>query len=851
MGEPAPRERTVADHERVAGDRVDALVRRLEGMPYADRRLPELRQLESLPEEELRSVIVLLFQVAANRPGVIDRLLRRLNRDTPSYAAFQALGAIPARSLRWTPGEAALLLHAFASILDGLEPYDEWRAASVATKPLAAAEAALREVGAEGMEAMRPSLEQVTDGLARFSMYSKTEAAMLRARYAALLGGAKTRVDPKLFDTNDTWGVDWSDRAAAIDGPLASLVSVLGLAAAVTPTARWRREAAELVKVDGAGAMLQAMLGMSVASQALREPVRHVWGDQTFISPFPPLGDANAIIVRGAIWAAALLGEPWVPSLLGEIGVHFGTSGGSSNVARDERLANAAAAALGSMTGRDAGAALGRMKAKVTNRNVSKQIAKALESAATRSGISASELLELAVPTLGLDAGGRREIPIAGHVAVIAIDGDTATLQFRDPTGKTSARPGSEIAASYKAAITAAKLELKEVQKGLAQERGRVEELFVEGREWALGDWRERYLDHPVTSTIGRRLIWSFLDGGATATALPVEGGLRLANGEPFVPGPQARVRLWHPIDASEAEIAAWRGALIDRRIRQPFKQAFREVYRVTEAELETEVYSNRFAGHILRYPQARALMTARRWGSNFLGPFDGGDTGIARREFASHGIRAEFWHGAIVPEAGGLGGDVANCTTDQVRFYPIQPARNVFAAPDPIRIADLPQIVFSEAMRDVDLFVSVTSVGADRNWQDGGRNINRPWDVYWQQYGTGELTATAKVRRDVLQRMLPGLAIAGRVAIQDRWLRVRGDLREYKIHLTSGNIMMEPSDTYLCIVPSRGEGADSARVFLPFDDDPILTIILSKAFLLAADSSIKDQSILSQIRRT
>lgn len=43
----------------------------------------------------------------------------------------------------------------------------------------------------------------------------------------------------------------------------------------------------------------------------------------------------------------------------------------------------------------------------------------------------------------------------------------------------------------------------------------------------------------------------------------------------------------------------------------------------------------------------------------------------------------------------------------------------------------------------------------------------------------------------------------------------------------------MDPSDTYLCIVPSRGEGAPH-QVFLPFDDDPTLTIILSKAFLLA-----------------
>ena len=57
----------------------------------------------------------------------------------------------------------------------------------------------------------------------------------------------------------------------------------------------------------------------------------------------------------------------------------------------------------------------------------------------------------------------------------------------------------------------------------------------------------------------------------------------------------------------------------------------------------------------------------------------------------------------------------------------------------------------------------------------------------------------------------------------------------------------MEPTDTYLCIVPARGEGAAS-KVFLPFDDDPTLALILSKAFLLANDTAIRDRSIIRQI---
>ena len=59
----------------------------------------------------------------------------------------------------------------------------------------------------------------------------------------------------------------------------------------------------------------------------------------------------------------------------------------------------------------------------------------------------------------------------------------------------------------------------------------------------------------------------------------------------------------------------------------------------------------------------------------------------------------------------------------------------------------------------------------------------------------------------------------------------------------------MEPNDQYLCIVPKQG-AVEKEPVFLPFEGDRTLSLILSKAFLLADDGKIKDESILTQIRR-
>ncbi len=106
------------------------------------------------------------------------------------------------------------------------------------------------------------------------------------------------------------------------------------------------------------------------------------------------------------------------------------------------------------------------------------------------------------------------------------------------------------------------------------------------------------------------------------------------------------------------------------------------------------------------------------------------------------------------------------------------------------IRIS--PPLVLSEVMRDVDLFVGVASVGADPEWSDGGPDGR--YRDYWNSYSFGDLSANAKTRKELLQGLVPRLKIAERCSFDDKFLVVRGDLRTYKIHLGSSNILMEPA---------------------------------------------------------
>ncbi len=80
---------------------------------------------------------------------------------------------------------------------------------------------------------------------------------------------------------------------------------------------------------------------------------------------------------------------------------------------------------------------------------------------------------------------------------------------------------------------------------------------------------------------------------------------------------------MWHPLGHAPDEVRTWRDHLLDRGLRQPFKQAFREVYLLTPAEENTRDHSRRFADHLLRYGQAKALLTERGWTGMSLGWWD------------------------------------------------------------------------------------------------------------------------------------------------------------------------------------------------------------------------------------
>ncbi len=574
--------------------------------------------------------------------------------------------------------------------------------------------------------------------------------------------------------------------------------------------------------------------------------------------------DHHATILKGLCWLAATEESDEMARTLGALAISCYRKVPGIG-ARAVKVGNAAVYALGAMPGTASLGQLSRLRIKVKFGTAQAMIAKALDRAAEREGLPRAEIEEMAVPAYGLEQVGFLREQLGDCAAEVRV-GETlaAALHWFNDKGKPVKAMPAAVKRDNAEEVKDLKGALKDIQAMLPAQRDRVDGLFLERKRWPLEVWRERYLDHPLVGAVARRLIWVF-EHGNTATAAAwlrddaeapphAEGQLVRVDGTAFEPKAGSTVTLWHPIndgdkagdEALRDDVAAWRAFYEDHRIRQPFKQAHREVYLLTDAERNTGTYSNRFAAHIVRQHQFNALMRERYWKTQTRLMVDA-EYGPAYRQFSAWDLRVEFWITGVGDDYNDDfvldSGAFRYLATDQVRFY--RSAQRI-QDDNAIPLDQIPHIVLSECLRDADLFVGVASVGNNPEWADGGPEGR--FQTYWHDFSFGTLGESAQTRRDILSRLIPRLAIADVCTISDRFLVVRGTKRTYKIHLGSGNILMEPNDQYLCIVQGRSENDRS--VFLPFEGDRTLAIILSKAFMLAEDNTIKDRTILSQIER-
>lgn len=254
----------------------------------------------------------------------------------------------------------------------------------------------------------------------------------------------------------------------------------------------------------------------------------------------------------------------------------------------------------------------------------------------------------------------------------------------------------------------------------------------------------------------------------------------------------------------SDGHLSDYQKYLFDSKTVQPFKQVFRELYVKTADEIDTYC-TRRYSGNQIQPAKAFACLKARRW--------------IADIE---NGLQKVFYKEDIVAKIFSLAdwfspSDIEAPTIEWVGFFDRKTG-------EPLNISNVPDIIFSEIMRDTDMAVSVAHAG-----------------------GVDPETShsTIEMRAALVEFTLPLFRLKN-VRVEKNHAHIEGKLGNYSVHLGSG-VIHKMGGTMINILPVHSQ--HRGKLFLPFaDEDPKTAEILTKILFLSEDSKIKDPSIISQI---
>ena len=245
---------------------------------------------------------------------------------------------------------------------------------------------------------------------------------------------------------------------------------------------------------------------------------------------------------------------------------------------------------------------------------------------------------------------------------------------------------------------------------------------------------------------------------------------------------------------------------VFDNKIVQPFKQVFRELYVKTEEEMNME-HSLRYAGNQIQPKKTLGCLKSRHWVADI-----------------EDGLQKVYYKENIVAQIYALAdwfspADIESPTLEWVVFSDRKTGKE-------LRIKDIPDIIFSEVMRDVDMAVSVAHAG-----------------------GVDPETShsTVEMRKAIAEFTMPLFRLTN-VTFTKNHAVIEGKRANYTVHLGSGVVHQE-AGPMINVLPVHSQRR--GRIFLPFvDDDPKTSEVLTKILFFAEDNKIKDPYILEQIER-
>ncbi len=344
-----------------------------------------------------------------------------------------------------------------------------------------------------------------------------------------------------------------------------------------------------------------------------------------------------------------------------------------------------------------------------------------------------------------------------------------------------------------------------EVKKQLTEQYRRTRQMLeqsMENRTVFLASELDALKTNPVVSPMIHKLV--FVSGKNSGML----DGMKLVSpsGKAAKLKPESELIVAHPLDLyTQGCWSDYQKLLFGQKTVQPFKQVFRELYVKTDEEKEAFT-SLRYAGNQIQPAKTVSCLKTRRWVADI-------DDGLQKVYYKENIIARIYALADWFSPA-----DIEAPTLEWVDFFDRKTGKQLC-------IKDIPDLVFSEVMRDVDLAVSVAHAG-----------------------GVDPETShsTIEMRRAVCEFTMPLFGLEN-VRFEKSHAFITGKRADYSVHLGSGVVHLQ-GGPMINILPVHSQ--HRGKLFLPFaDEDPKTAQIISEILLFAEDDKIKDPFILEQIR--
>jgi hypothetical protein len=242
---------------------------------------------------------------------------------------------------------------------------------------------------------------------------------------------------------------------------------------------------------------------------------------------------------------------------------------------------------------------------------------------AVERGLSAGQLEDRIVPTLGLDERGGRVFDFGPRQFHFVL-GPGLKPQVRDASGKLKAnlpKPGAKDDPDLsEAAVREWKILKAQVREAVKTQGHRLEQAMIHGRRWRVPEFETYLVHHPFLTHLVRLLLWAGYDRNGTLLRtfrVTEEREYMDVEDNPCRLDDLPAVGIVHPVQMKEEERLTWGQVFGDYEILPPFPQLGRRFHTLEPGE-EKRTELTRFGEPRVEPMVAMGILKRHGWTSSY-----------------------------------------------------------------------------------------------------------------------------------------------------------------------------------------------------------------------------------------